>query len=174
MPTDSLVLNAWRILSIQIHQKMLLKSTTCGAGGNMRTIYILAALILLLIGAHAESEKIRQFKAREEEFLAVDVQRLNKTCASSITVKFDWSDVSEVDLVTYGAENHCDRALGGIERVCVDAVGRNAVRKQIATVICGFSPQRSVWLKDRVLRYKIHFKSYNDALSVSEYLQNNL
>jgi hypothetical protein len=29
-------------------------------------------------------------------------------------------------------------------------------------VICGFAPQRSALLKDRVL----HFKSYNDALTV--------
>jgi hypothetical protein len=140
----------------------------------MRATYVLATLTLLCIDARADSEKIRQFKAREEEFLVVDVQRLNKTCASNIIVKFDWSDVPEADLVTYGAENHCDRALDGIERVCADAAGRNAVRKQIATVICGFSPQRSVSLKDRVLRYKIDFKSYNDALTVLEYLQNNL
>jgi hypothetical protein len=29
-------------------------------------------------------------------------------------------------------------------------------------------------LKDRVLRHNIDFRSYNDALTVLEYLQNNL
>ena len=140
----------------------------------MRTTYALATLILLVIGAHAESQDIRERKAWEEKFLVVDAQSLNKTCASSITVRFDWSDVPEADLVTYGAENHCGRALDGIERVCVDAAGRNAVREQIATVICGFARQRSAMLKDRVLRYDIDFKSYNDGLTVLEYLQNNL
>jgi hypothetical protein len=67
--------------------------------------------------------------------------------------------------------------LEGIGRVCGDAAGRNAVREvreQIATVICAFAPQRSAMLKDRVLRYSIDFKSYNDGLTVLEYLQNNL
>ena len=140
----------------------------------MRTTYALATLIVLVIGAHAEPENIPQRKAWEEDFLAVDARRLNKTCASSITVRFDWSDVAEADLLTYGGENHCGRALDGIERVCVDAVGRKAVREQIATVICGFAPQRSALLKDGVLRYNIDFKSYNDAFTVLEYLQNNL
>ena len=140
----------------------------------MRTTHVLATLVLLVISARADEEKIRQFKVREEERLVVSVRELNKTCASSITVKFDWSDVREGDLLTYGAENHCARALDGIARVCVDAPGRDAVRKQIATVICGFSPERSASLRDRVLRYKIDFKSYNDALTVLEYLQNNL
>src|SRR4029077_13580897 len=103
----------------------------------MRTSYALATLILLVIGAHAAPENIRERKAREEKFLVVDARSLNKTCASNITVRFDWSDVPEAELVTYGAENHCGRALDGIERVCVDAAGRNAVREQIATVICG-------------------------------------
>lgn len=140
----------------------------------MRTMYVLSALILLVIGARAESEKLRQFKAWAEEFLAHDLQRLNETCASSITVKYDWSDFPEANLLTYGSESHCSRALDGIERVCVDRAGKEAVRKQIATVICGFSPQRLVSLKDKVLRYKIDFKSNNDALTVVEYLQNNL
>jgi hypothetical protein len=140
----------------------------------MRTSYALATLILLVIGAHAAPENIRERKAREEKFLVVDARSLNKTCAANITVRFDWSDVPEADLVTYGAENHCGRALDGIGRVCVDAAGRNAVREQIATVICGFAPLRSALLKDRVLRYNIDFKSYNDALTVLEYLQNNL
>jgi hypothetical protein len=140
----------------------------------MRTTYALATLILLVIGAHAAPENIREPKAREEKFLVVDARSLNTTCASSITVRFDWSDVPEADLITYGAENHCGRALDGIGRVCVDAAGRNTVREQIATVISGFAPQRSALLKDRMLRYNIDFKSYNDALTVLEYLQNNL
>ena len=140
----------------------------------MRTTYVMAALILLVIGARAESEKIKQFKAREEEFLAPDVRALNTACASNITVTFDWSDVVEDNLVAYGAENHCDRALRGIARVCIDAVGKDAVRKHVARVVCGFSSRRSVSLKDRVLRYKIDFKSYNDGITVFEYLQNTL
>jgi hypothetical protein len=140
----------------------------------MRTTRALATLILLVLGAHAEPENISDRKAWEERFLVGDAHRLNNTCASSITVRFDWSDVPEADLITYGASNHCGRALDGIGRVCVDAAGRNAVREQIATVLCGFAPQRSASLKDTVLRYNIDFRSYNDALTVLEYLQNNL
>jgi hypothetical protein len=72
----------------------------------MRTTYALATLILLVIGAHAEPQNIREREAWEEKFLVVDAHSLNKTCATSITVRFDWSDVPEADLVTYGAENH--------------------------------------------------------------------
>jgi hypothetical protein len=41
-------------------------------------------------------------------------------------------------------------------------------------VICGVAPQHSALGTDKGLRYKIDFKSYNDALTILEYLQNNL
>jgi hypothetical protein len=129
--------------------------------------------MLLIIGACTKSE-FQQLKEREEAFLAMDVRAFNTACASGITVTFDWSGVPEADLVTYGAENHCDRALRGIARVCVDAAGREAVKKQIEAIVCGFSSQRSVSLKDRMLRYEIDFKPHNDGIIVFEYLQNNL
>ena len=76
--------------------------------------------------------------------------------------------------MTYGAENHCDRALVGIARVCADAAGKGAVKKQIKSVVCGFAGERSVSLKNGALDYKIDFKSFNDGIRVFEYLQNNL
>ena len=44
---------------------------------------------------------------------------------------------------------------------------------QIKSVVCGFAGERSV-SRNGVLNYKIDFKSFNDGITVFEYLQNNL
>lgn len=62
----------------------------------------------------------------------------------------------------------------GIALVCADAAGKGAVKKQIKSVVCGFTGERSVTLKNGALDYKIDFKSFNDGIRVFEYLQNNL
>ena len=69
------------------------------------------------------------------------------------------------------AENQCDRALVGHARVRADAAGKGAVKK---SVVCGFAGERSVSLRNGVLDYKIDFKSFNDGITVFEYLRNNL
>ena len=137
---------------------------------------VLAFIVIdaIVIDAYAESPEIDRIKAREEESLANDARALNESCGSTINVRLDWSAVPADDLKTYGAEQHCDRALRGIGQVCSDAAGKDAVKKQIRSVVCGFAAKRSVALKDGVLDYKIDFKPLNDGIMVFEYLQGNL
>jgi hypothetical protein len=59
-------------------------------------------------------------------------------------------------------------------RVCADEAGKGVVKKQVRSVVCGFAGKRSVSPRNGVLDYKIDFKSFNEGITVFEYLQNNL
>ena len=113
--------------------------------------------------------------ASETADLNKDVKLTNKSCQSSLTATFDWSAVPSADeLAKYSPEGYCNAALEGIQRVCSDQLGKDAVQKQIKKVTCGFATSRQVELKDGTLDYKINFNSANDADYVFEYLQNQL
>jgi hypothetical protein len=104
-----------------------------------------------------------------------DVELTNKTCQSSLTATFDWSAAPPADeLAKYSPESYCNAALEAIQRVCIDQFGKDAVKKQIKQVTCGFATLRQVELKNGTLDYKINFNSVNDADYVFEYLQNQL
>jgi hypothetical protein len=110
----------------------------------------------------------------DEESLATSLRETNKVCNSGFTARFDWTGMSPDEVKDRYASTHCERALDGIRRICVDEPGRNAVKAQIKSVVCGFGTNRSVRLKDGALDYKMDFSSFNDAITVFEYLQGNL
>jgi hypothetical protein len=66
--------------------------------------------------------------------------------------------------------------LEGVEQVCEDRAGKDAVRAQIRRIICGFAAERAVTLKDGVLDYRIDFHTSHggEPSIVLEYLQGNL
>lgn len=100
---------------------------------------------------------------------------LNKSCGSNITVRFDWSAVPEADLVTYGAEKPLRPRWWASRASAPTRPARARSRSRSAwSVVCGFTGERSVTLKNGALDYKIDFKSFNDGIRVFEYLQNNL
>jgi hypothetical protein len=134
-----------------------------------------AAAALVAVAAQAQSPKSpEQRKASEAAQLAGLANGANRECGTSMTVTIDWSGVNEEDLSTYSASGWCGAALEGIQRVCSDAPGKDAVKEQIKSVTCGFGPDRSISLKDGVVDYKISFKSSNDADFVFEALENAL
>ena len=136
---------------------------------------ILGVLVVVgAFGAHGQSLKLRQLEQKQEEALAADVERTNKTCAANFTVKFDWSAAPAAELEKYDAKGYCDNALRGIRRVCSDPAGREAVKQKIKSMTCGFGAERSISLEDGVLAYKINFTSVNDDDFAFEFLQNNL
>ncbi len=134
-----------------------------------------AAIALAAAAANAQSPKTApQRKASEEAQLAAYGKSANKECGSSMTVKFDWHGVQEKDLSSYSASGWCHALLEGIERVCSDAPGKDAVKEKIKSVTCGFGSDRAISLKDGALDYKISFRSVNDVDFVFESLENAL
>jgi hypothetical protein len=114
-------------------------------------------------------------RPREEEWLANNVARTNQKCASSFTVKFDWTGVPARAIKDGDPSNYCGHALESVERVCSDRAGREAVATKIKRIVCGYAAERSISLEDGVLVFKSDFKASSDRRSVIfEYLQNTL
>jgi hypothetical protein len=124
--------------------------------------------------AAAAATREKQIQPEQEAALARDVKRTTEKCGSGFTVKFDWTGLPAGALKEFSASGYCDAALEGIRRVCVDALGKDAVKQKIKSMTCGFGDERSISLKDGSLTFTINFKSANDADFVYAYLQNNL
>jgi hypothetical protein len=122
---------------------------------------------------HSQSLKERQYFAEQEQELAKEVSFANERCETNVVARFDWSGMpaDRKGAVPYA---YCRAVLLGMRRVCEDAMGKEAVKQKIKSITCGFSPERSIALKDGAIDYKIQFRSANDANYVFEYLQNNL
>ena len=135
------------------------------------TFAVLAAIGIA--GAGAQSLKIRQRMLSETADLVKDADYTNTVCGTALAAKFDWSGAPAEDLLKYSPESFCNAALEGIQRVCSDAIGKDAVRQKIKSVTCGFGTSRAILLKDGAIDCKINFNSTNDADFVFEYLQNN-
>jgi hypothetical protein len=124
--------------------------------------------------AAAEAIKEKQVQPEQEAALAKNVERTNKKCGSGFTAKFDWSGLPSGALKEFSVAGYCGAALDGIERVCEDALGKDAVKQKIKSITCRFGGERSISLKDGSLGYTINFNSSNDADFVNAYLQSNL
>jgi hypothetical protein len=135
---------------------------------------IVALIVLGTAGADAQSLKLRQRMASEAADLVKDAAYTNQVCATSLAVKFDWSGAPDQDITGYSPESYCNAALQGIQQVCGDPIGKDAVKKKIKSVTCGFAAARAIELRDGALDYKINFHSVNDMDFVFEYLQNKL
>jgi hypothetical protein len=144
----------------------------------MKLIHIASTAALVaavaFTSANARSLKARKGMAEQEKILVKHIESLNKSCGTTIAVKFYWKDAPVADLEKHSASLFCAAALEGIGRTCADKLGKDAVQKQIKNVTCGFGPERSVAMKDGVVDFKINFSSYNDADFVHEFMQNNL
>ena len=135
---------------------------------------IAALAVIGMAAASAQSLKLRQRMTSEAADLVKDVDYTNKVCGTSMAVKFDWAAAPGDNLLKYSPQSYCKAALEGIERVCGDAAGKDAVRQKIKSVTCGFGASRTISLKEGAVDYKINFNSVNDADFVFEYLENNL
>jgi hypothetical protein len=134
---------------------------------------IVAITVLAATAAYAQSLKLQQRMASAAAKLNEDASYTNKTCGMALTATFDWAGAPEDDLFKYSPGGYCNAALQGIERLCREPIGRDAV-KQIKSVTCGFGASREITLKDGTLDYKINFSSSNDVDFVYEALVNKL
>jgi len=137
-----------------------------------------AGLIVLFTVAgaatvHSQSLKERQYFAEQEQELAKEVSSANQRCETNVVANFDWSGMppDRQGAIPY---RYCRAVLVGMQRVCENPLGKDAVKQKIKTITCGFGPERSIILKDGAIDYKIKFESANDAAYVVEYLENNL
>jgi hypothetical protein len=114
-------------------------------------------------------------RPREEERLANDVLRTNRTCGSSITAEFDWTGVPAQAMKDGTPSNYCGHALDAVERVCADGAGREAVARRIKRIVCGHAAEQFILLEDGVLIFKSNLRTWeNRRTLVFEYLQNAL
>ena len=117
---------------------------------------------------------VRDAMESDDERLEPYLRATNEQCGSNLTARYDRTGMPLDRLKDGYASSHCERAIEGIQRVCQDAPGRNAVAKQVKTLVCHYKVPRSVELKDGVLNYYMDFTSFNDAITIFEYLQEKL
>jgi len=143
----------------------------------MRVAFSIGALAILVVAdvgqAFAQSLEIRQIRANQESLLVRRVEQTNDACRSELTAKFDWTGAQEADLKRSSAANECGDILFSIGQVCSRPGGKEAVRNQIRTVVCGFGTERSVSLADGVLKFNTNFQPIK-ASEMIGFLQDNL
>src|SRR5215510_12092989 len=143
----------------------------------MRVAFLIGALAILVVAdveqAFAQSLEIRQIRANQESLLVRRVEQTNDACRSELTAKFDWTGAQEADLKRSSAANECGDILFSIGQVCSRPGGKEAVRNQIRTVVCGFGTERSVSLADGVLKFNTNFQPIK-ASEMIGFLQDNL
>jgi hypothetical protein len=117
---------------------------------------------------------VRYAMESDDERLEPYLRATNEKCGSNLSARYDRTGLP-LDMLKDGyASSHCERAIEGIQRVCEDAAGRKAVTKGVKTIVCHYKVPRSAELKDGVLDYYMDFTSFNDAITIFEYLQGKL
>jgi hypothetical protein len=117
---------------------------------------------------------VRYAMESDDERLEPYLRATNEKCGSNLSARYDRTGLP-LDMLKDGyASSHCERAIEGIQRVCEDAAGRKAVTKVVKTIVCHYKVPRSAELKDGVLDYYMDFTSFNDAITIFEYLQGKL
>jgi hypothetical protein len=143
-----------------------------------RNVVGAAAILAVMCSTvvYAQSLKDKMYFESQEKYLAEQVPYVDKKCDTKITVKFDWSKPPKPeDRTTYSAYGYCQAVLDAMRRVCDSSqAGKDAVKKKIRSLMCGFGQQREIALKAGAIDYKINYNSANDVDFVFEYLQNNL
>lgn len=117
---------------------------------------------------------MRTYVPYAQESISKAAARINDLCRSSIRVRFDWSRIPSVTSRDHVPLGYCEHVLDATERVCIDAAGKDAVRKGITSIVCSFAADRSISLKQGVLEFKSDFKATDDRSFIFEYLQNHL
>jgi hypothetical protein len=138
------------------------------------SIAAVAALAVADIGqVLAQSLEIRQIRSNQETLLIKRVEQANDACRSELKAKFDWTGAQDADLKRSSAANECSEILYSIGSVCGRPGGREAVKSQIRTVVCGFAPERSMSLADGVLKFNTNFQPIKLS-EMTAFLQDNL
>jgi hypothetical protein len=170
-PTPSVVLRDGRLAV-----KMKFQSER-GSKSFEETPMVLRYLRNQLRAGSAEGDTLRihWLKERNQEKLVQHIQEFNKFCDSDIAVRFDWNGLpTDLEPLPGSPEMYCGWALEGVQAVCRSAAGRDAVKKKISRVSCGFSHKPSISLRGGELDYKMNLETLNDSRMITTYLEKNL
>jgi hypothetical protein len=125
--------------------------------------------------AEGDPLRIHWLKEKNQEKLVEHIQEFNKFCDSDIAVAFDWNGLpTESEPLPGLPEMYCGWALEGIQAVCRSAAGRDAVKKKIRSVSCGFGREPSISLRGNELGYKMNLKTLGDSTMITKYLEKTL
>jgi hypothetical protein len=117
---------------------------------------VAAVISLSVASAPAQTDKMREPMARETVKLLKSTNRVNGICGSHFTAEFDWRGIKSISEADFqGPADKCGDALVGIEYVCRDALGKEAVQNQIKGLTCSFGPEPTLTFRDGRLDYRM-------------------
>jgi hypothetical protein len=119
-----------------------------------------------------EPLSVRHTKSRDQGRLTNSLKRTKQLNGADLNASIDWISMN-AEMIKGVDVLHRERALDIIERICQDRPGRDAVRVQIKSVVCGYDAKRSIMLRDGTVEFKSDFTSGDDMGVISAYLQNN-
>lgn len=105
-------------------------------------------------------------EAYQEKKLAEVVKRINQACGTSITVKLDWSKVTDELLKSYSIYGYCENNLDGLRRMCGKDLGKQAVSARVKSVVCRFGTDKH---KVRVKGSTVEFDMNKDKGNQTDY-----
>ncbi len=130
---------------------------------------------LTLVSASAQSLKERKAQQGEAATLASEIAYTNQICRSNILASVDWQSFSAADYDTgEGPTGSCDAALGAIESLCADEVGKEAIREEVRRVRCIKGNSRGVELRQGTLFYQMGESAADDFRYVRDFLKKKI
>lgn len=119
----------------------------------------------------------RAMKSTEEQFLK-EIEWTDKKCGTKLEGAIDWKSFQKAKFreTNYSVSGYCDSALGGLESVCSDEDGKQAVQEGVKKVVCSFGGKgkRALKLEKGTLTWTLDWEASNNDDFAKEWLLNNL
>lgn len=100
--------------------------------------------------------KEKRIVKEEEKVLAEKLVSLNKKCGTKMEVSVDWASFKKGDAINKSSTSPCENAIGYIERVCRDDVGKEALKEGVKELRC-------TWVKKDKANHKLEKKVLTEA-----------
>lgn len=114
-----------------------------------------------------ESEKVR--KARYENELEKEMDRVNEKCGTKAEVVIDWPSFDAApEWNKYSVSGYCDSVLGALRRFCDGEHARAYLKKALEVVTCHAAKDKAAW---RVVYKKghLHWHVPTDAVNADTF-----
>ena len=141
-----------------------------------------AAILLAMAGAVRAEESVslkeKKYRADQMGYMKEPVDSTNEKCGTKVTldIAFAGFTKAEPDHGTHSVYGNCEAPLDAMRMLCDDAVGKEAVQKNIKKIACSYGGpgKRSVTLKDGTLTWVVDWDGSNNSDFVKAYLENNM
>ncbi len=134
-------------------------------------------LTLAATSASTQTNVDPQYKDYHDSRLrSLELAPTNEACGSQITASFDWPSYHERAMGPTNAYAYCGAALAALREMCGQPGGREAVRRHVSNVVCGFGEPgaRDVSLKNGTLTFIIDWTSPGNVEFIEAYLRGAL